>query len=41
MKLIDKYLPYWWMIRPVSGLMRRRLLLRIRNAADRYCFIVK
>jgi hypothetical protein len=28
-----RFLPYWCLIRPVSGLMRRRLLARIRNAA--------
>jgi hypothetical protein len=32
-KSFIRSLPYWWMIRPVSGLMRRRLLVRIRNAA--------
>lgn len=30
---IVRFLPYWWVIRPVSGLMRRRLLSRIRDAA--------
>jgi hypothetical protein len=30
-----RFLPYWWLIRPVSGFMRRRLLVRIRNAAVR------
>jgi len=39
-KSFFRFLPYWWMIRPVSGLMRRRLLLRIRNAADRCGFAV-
>lgn len=35
-----RFPPYWWMIRPVSGLMRRRLLIRIRNAAVRRGFAV-
>jgi hypothetical protein len=30
-----RFTPYWWLIRPVSGLIRRRLLLRIRDAALR------
>lgn len=28
-----RFTPYWWVIRPVSGLIRRRLLVRIRDAA--------
>jgi hypothetical protein len=32
-KSFIRFLPYWWIIRPVSGFMRRRLLVRIRNAA--------
>jgi hypothetical protein len=28
-----QFTPYWWLIRPVSGLMRRRLLVRVRAAA--------
>lgn len=28
-----RFTPYWWVIRPVSGLIRRRLLMRIRDAA--------
>jgi hypothetical protein len=28
-----RFVPYWWIIRPVSGLMRRRLLARIRDGA--------
>jgi hypothetical protein len=27
------FAPYWWLIRPVSGLIRRRLLARIRDIA--------
>jgi hypothetical protein len=27
------FTPYWWLIRPVSGLIRQRLLARIRDAA--------
>ena len=34
------FLPYWWIIRLASGLMRRRLLLRIRNAAERARVVV-
>ena len=29
------FLPYWWLIRPASGLIRRRLLRRARDAALR------
>jgi hypothetical protein len=32
-KSLALFLPYWWLIRPVSGLMRRRLLRRIASAA--------
>jgi hypothetical protein len=32
-KSFIRFLPYWWIIRPVSGLMRHRLLRRIRDAA--------
>jgi hypothetical protein len=32
-KSLALFLPYWWLIRPVSGLMRRRLLRRIATAA--------
>lgn len=28
------FAPYWWLIRPVSGLIRRRLLARVRQAAE-------
>jgi hypothetical protein len=28
-----RFTPYWWLIRPVSGLIRIRLLARIRDAA--------
>lgn len=28
-----RFTPYLWVIRPVSGLIRRRLLTRIRDAA--------
>lgn len=28
-----RFTPYWWVIRPVSGLIRRRLLKRIGDAA--------
>lgn len=28
-----RFTSYWWVIRPVSGLIRRRLLMRIRDAA--------
>lgn len=28
-----RFTPYWWVIRPVSGLIRRRLLMRVRDAA--------
>jgi hypothetical protein len=30
---LRRFTPYWWLIRPVSGLIRRRLLVRIRHAA--------
>jgi len=30
-----RFTPYWWLIRPVSGWIRRRLLLRISDAALR------
>ena len=30
---ILRFTPYWWLIRPVSGLIRRRLLKRIAHAA--------
>ena len=29
-----RFTPYWWLIRPVSGLIRRRLLGRIRDAVQ-------
>jgi len=29
-----RFLPYWLLIRPVSGLIRRRLLARIKRAAE-------
>ncbi|SEA49031.1 hypothetical protein [Variovorax sp. YR216] len=29
------FTPYWWVIRPVSGLIRRRLLARIGDASFR------
>jgi hypothetical protein len=32
-RAILRFTPYWWLIRPVSGLIRRRLLARIRDAA--------
>ena len=28
-----RFTPYWWLIRPVSGLIRQRLLARVRDAA--------
>jgi hypothetical protein len=28
-------MPYWYLIRPVSGLIRRRILRTIRHAAER------
>jgi hypothetical protein len=30
-----RFTPYWWLIRPVSGWIRRRLLVRISDAALR------
>lgn len=30
---LRSFTPYWWLIRPVSGLIRRRLLARIRDVA--------
>lgn len=30
---LRRFTPYWWLIRPVSGLIRRRLLTRIRDVA--------
>lgn len=30
---LRRFTPYWWLIRPVSGLIRRRLLARVRDAA--------
>ena len=30
---LRRFTPYWWLIRPVSGLIRKRLLVRIRDAA--------
>ena len=30
---LRRFRPYWWLIRPVSGLIRRRLLARIRERA--------
>jgi hypothetical protein len=30
---LHRFTPYWWLIRPVSGLIRRRLLARIRGLA--------
>ena len=32
-KSIIRFTPYWWLIRPVSGLIRRRLLTRILSTA--------
>jgi len=32
-KSLALFRPYWWLIRPVSGVMRRRLLRRIATAA--------
>jgi hypothetical protein len=32
-KSLIRFVPYWSIIRPISGLMRHRLLTRIRNAA--------
>jgi hypothetical protein len=31
---LRRFTPYWWLIRPVSGLIRMRLLTRIRDAAE-------
>lgn len=31
---LRRFTPYWWLIRPVSGLIRKRLLARIRDAAQ-------
>ena len=30
---LRRFTPYWWLIRPVSGLIRRRLLARVRDVA--------
>jgi len=30
-----RFAPYWYLIRPVSGLMRRRMLATVRRAAER------
>lgn len=30
-----KLWPYWWLVRPFSGLIRRRILTRIRNQCER------
>lgn len=30
-----RFTPYWWLIRPVSGLIRRRLLARLRDRSVR------
>ncbi|WP_296508237.1 hypothetical protein [Rhodoferax sp.] len=30
---VRRFTPYWYLIRPVSGLIRRRLLARVRDAA--------
>lgn len=30
---LRRFRPYWWLIRPVSGLIRMRLLARVRDAA--------
>ena len=30
---LRRFTPYWWLIRPVSGLIRQRLLTRVRDAA--------
>lgn len=32
-KSTRRFTPYWWLIRPVSGLIRHRLLARIRDTA--------
>jgi hypothetical protein len=29
-----RFTPYWWLIRPVSGLIRKRLLVRINQVAQ-------
>lgn len=31
---LRRFTPYWWLIRLVSGLIRKRLLVRIRDAAE-------
>jgi len=31
---LRRFAPYWWLIRPVSGLIRMRLLTRIGDAAQ-------
>jgi hypothetical protein len=31
---LRRFTPYWWLIRPVSGLIRQRLLRRIQHAAS-------
>lgn len=30
-----RFLPYWWLVRPGSGLIRREMLRAIRNQAER------
>lgn len=30
-----RFLPYWWLVRPGSGLIRRQMLLAIRDRAER------
>ena len=30
-----KFTPYWWLVRPVSGLIRRRILTSIKSASER------
>ena len=29
-----RFTPYWWLIRPVSGLIRRRLIVRVKALAE-------
>ena len=31
---LQRFRPYWWLIRPVSGLIRKRILGHIRRAAE-------
>lgn len=34
-----KFAPYWYLIRPVSGLIRRRMLASVRRDAERTIFV--